>query len=138
MLTKCELVSGVLLKVVLSLVGIALVAVLAWALYTIPYWMKFWEQAGGDISKVATAINSFDKSMSKNTAIMARSMPEMLVEMRAMRQEITVLRTEVEEMKRATTHLAATVPPQMDIMQNRLGKMNYTMTPAGMMNPMNW
>jgi len=138
MLNKCEQVTGVLLKAVLSLVGIALVGVLAWALYTIPFWMDFWEQAGGDISKVAEAINSFDKSMSKNTSVMAQSMPEMLKEMRAMREEITVLRSEVEEMKRATTHLAATVPLQMDVMQTRLGKMSHTMTPTGMMNPMNW
>lgn len=144
-LDKCERVSNVLFKVVLSLVGMASFAILLWVGYTIPHWMQFWDQAGNDITKVAEAINNFERSMHKNTSVMAQNtdtmahntdamattMPQMLAEMQQMRVEVQALKSEVAQMKAATSHIAVTVPSQMNQMQHR-------MTPGGMMSPSNW
>lgn len=107
--------------------------------WVFPEWQATWNKGWENLNTIASSVDGVSQTV-QPLSITAPVVVDQLKEMNAtVATQLKVMNDHVGNMDQSISgikidvqHVAATIPPQMEVMSNQIARMRYNMTPGGM------
>ena len=109
--------------------------------WVFPVWQGTWNKGWENLNMIASSVDGVSQTV-QPLSITAPVMVEQLkvmnatvaTQLKAMNGHVGNMDQSISGMKIDVHHMATTIPSQMGVMTDQIGRMRYNMTPGGMTN----
>ena len=111
------------------------------AVWVFPEWQTTWNKGWENLNMIASSVDGVSQTvqpLSITAPVIVDQLKQMnatvATQLKAMNGHVGNMDQSISGMKIDVQHMATTIPSQMGMMSNEIGRMRHNMTPGGMTN----